>query len=347
MNELLTLCVKLAPRLIDTIQTRYNILRHVYHTQPAGRRALAAALGMTERVMRAELTFLVEQGLLGNSPRGVTVTADGEGLLIALHDYMHTLQGLDELEHRLASVMQVKRVVITPGDSRQSVAARKELGKAAAAELAKNAAPGAVIAVSGGTTMADVAAAARFSCPGATVVPSRGGLGEQVAYQANTAAATLAARLGAHYRPLYVPDGLADEALDVIMRSDANVRFVVDTIKNAHVLLHGIGRAEVMAARRGVTPARVESMTAQGAVGEALGYYYDINGQVVFATDSIGLDINDTGNIRTVIAVAGGGDKAAAIVAVMRSREHVRPAVTLVIDEAAARAMLVILNSGN
>lgn len=345
VDRLLSLYARLVPGLIEAVEGRYNILRHIYYCQPAGRRTLAAALGISERVMRGELEILARQGLLDITPQGVVVTAAGEEVLQALAAHWHHRQGLDELERLLARHLHVS-VVVVPGDSAANMAVRRELGRAAAQVLERRLGPGAVVAISGGTTMAEVAAAVRFTRRDALVVPSRGGLGEQLEYQANTIAASLASRLQARYHQLYVPDGLSHEALQVIADNDVQVRTTVNLIKNAHILLHGIGRAVVMARRRGLPPALVDRIVALGAVGEALGYYYDLAGRVVYATDSIGLSLADMVNMKTVIAVAGGADKGAAILAVMRGRGgQPEPPGVLVIDAAAGQAMYHLIKS--
>ncbi len=73
---------------------------------------------------------------------------------------------------------------------------------------------GDVVAVCGGTTMAELAAHT-VPAPGkrnVVVVPARGGsLGEDVEKQADTVAALLAKKLGGAYRILNLPDDLGCE----------------------------------------------------------------------------------------------------------------------------------------
>lgn len=345
-DDILAACARLVPDLIEMVECRYNILHHIAGSQPAGRRTLAAALGHSERVMRDELDVLVRQGLAAVTARGVMLTPAGEELLQVLAPYLRRHQELDELARFLTRQLPVTAVVISAGDSASDAAARRELGHTAARVLERLTPSEAVVAISGGTTMAQVAQAVSFTRPNAVVVPSRGGLGEQLEYQANTIAAVLASRLQARYHQLYVPDGLSPAAMRVVADNDTRVKATVDLIRLAHVLLHGIGQAQVMAERRGLSPALVQHLLAQGAVGEALGYYYDLSGQVVYSTDSIGLSLGDMANIRAVIAVAGGAAKATAIVAVLRGRNgQRRPPVTLVTDAAAAQAMQSLIKS--
>ncbi len=55
------------------------------------------------------------------------------------------------------------------------------------------------------------------------------------------------------------------------------------------------------------------------AVGEAFGYYFNEEGEVVHKVPTIGLQLEDLSHIEHVIAVAGGSSKAKAIRAYMKS----------------------------
>jgi central glycolytic genes regulator len=330
---------KLAPELIALIEDRYNILRHVNYSQPIGRRALAQNLGIGERVVRAQVEFLKNAGFLEFSSLGMTITADGEKLLRDSEGYINELHGLDMLEAELANKLGVKQVIIISGDSEADTTVKRELGRAVVNILGQYLTEEMVIAVSGGSTMAQVAEVTSFSASKTTVVPARGGLGEQVEYQANIIAAVMAAKLGGTYRLLHIPDGMSEEALDVILANDANANTVIEMIKHANILIHGIGRALDMAMRRSCDAPIADEIVRRGAVGEALGYYCTLEGKCVYVTSSVGLRLDDLADIGLVIAVAGGRKKAEAIIAVTSAGGQ----DVLVIDEAAAKAIKAII----
>lgn len=339
MDRVALLHRRIAPELISVIEERYNILRHIQYSQPIGRRALAGMLAIGERIIRAQVDFLKTAGLVDFTPLGMTVTKEGEGILADLSDYVRQLHGLTVLEAEIAAKLQLQRVVIIPGDSDDDSTVQRELGRAVAGVLGQYLGNNMTIAVSGGSTMARVAEAIHFTAAGTTVVPARGGLGERVEYQANAIAAVMAGKLGGNYRLLHTPDGMSEEALEVILASDAKVREVAGMIRRAGILIHGIGRAAEMAGRRGSNEGHIRDIVSRGAVGEALGHYFDLQGDIVHITSSLGLQLNDLANIGTVIAVAGGRRKAEAIVAVARTgRQKV-----LVTDEAAAREVQKII----
>lgn len=53
MDSIINLQKKIVPELTNLLVQRYQILRQVSHEYPIGRRALAARLGLSERVLRA------------------------------------------------------------------------------------------------------------------------------------------------------------------------------------------------------------------------------------------------------------------------------------------------------
>ena len=67
MDSIINLQKKIVPELTNLLVQRYQILRQVSHEYPIGRRALAARLGLSERVLRAQVDFLKNGGLLAFS----------------------------------------------------------------------------------------------------------------------------------------------------------------------------------------------------------------------------------------------------------------------------------------
>ena len=200
MDSIINLQKKIVPELTDLLVQRYQILRQVSHESPIGRRALAGKLGLSERVLRAQVDFLKKSGLLAFSASGMSVT---------------------------------------------------------------------------------------------------------------------------------------DEGAD-ILKEDVGVRSVVDIIKKADILVHGVGRASVMARHRRLAPELIAKLEEAGAVGEAFGQYCALDGTQVYMTNNAGLMLQDLQHIGTIIGIAGGKSKAAAILSVIRaSRQDI-----LVTDEAAATEIL-------
>lgn len=336
MRQLIELQQQLVPELLDAMRTRYVILNHVMLAGTVGRRTLAGELAMTERVLRAETDFLKEQGLLAIQTAGMSISDEGRLLLERLEPMYSSLFGLSELEERIKSYFGLSQVIVVPGDSESSMQSKRELGKAAAQVLRAALKPSDVVAVTGGTTIAQVAnqLATSTALKSVRFVPARGGLGESHDYQANTIASTMAKRTGGQYRLLHVPDHLGEEAFASLMQ-EPNIQELVEVIRSARIVVHGIGDAMVMARRRKLEQAMVDEIAGEGALAEAFGFYFDRSGAVVHKMQTIGLRLDDIVKTEVVIAVAGGKDKGEAIAAVMRFGHD----DVLVTDEAAALEM--------
>lgn len=333
MRSLIDLQRQLVPDLLETVRLRYSILHQVMVADMIGRRSLAASLGMTERVLRAETDFLKEQGFLEINASGMRVSQSGRRLLEEMEPVLSGLLGLSNLEEQLRSRFGLRKVVIVPGDSDASSSTKRELGRAGAAVLLEQLREGDVVAVTGGSTLAQVASHLNSPAPHPTnlFVPARGGLGESLEYQASTIVSAMAKRTGAQYRMLHVPDHISEEAYTSLMH-EPGVKEIVGVIRSARIVIHGIGDAMTMARRRRVDDSVVEELNAEGALAEAWGYYFDRGGSVVHKMQTAGIRLEDIMTTEVVIGVAGGRSKAEAIAAVLRfGHEDV-----LVTDEAAA-----------
>lgn len=337
MRKELEIQRQLVPDLIEILKKRYTILHQIALSGTIGRRSLATSLDITERVLRAEADFLKAQGLIETESSGMRVTEAGKRLLEAMEPLASDWFGLTEMEKRIRDYYQIQQVIIVPGDADQSDYTKKELGRQGAAALRKVASKGDIIAVAGGSTMAEMA---HFLTPTAQMkdilfVPARGGLGERVELQANTIASAMAKRTGGQYRLLHVPDHLGEEAYHTLMQDD-NIREVIEVIRSARIVVHGIGDAMVMARRRKSSEEQLAFLREQGALAEAFGYYFDRNGSVVHQIPTAGLRLEDIEHVDVVIGVAGGKSKGRAIAAVLSyGHEDI-----LVTDEAAAAEIL-------
>ncbi|BAB07280.1 sugar-binding domain-containing protein [Halalkalibacterium halodurans] len=337
MDQLIDIQRKLAPDVLDIMIKRYRILQYIRLMQPIGRRSLSSSLAISERVLRGEVTFLKDQGLLMFAPTGMYVTAEGEKLYEQLEGVMKELLGLRDLEAKLRSRLGVKEAIVVPGDSDAFTWVKRELGRACIARMKEAVKPHDVIAVMGGTTLAAVA---EMMTPDpnmetVTFVPARGGLGEQVENQANTISAQMAGKAGANYKLLHVPDQLSEETYASLI-AEPGVRDILEKIKSASMVIHGIGEANTMALRRGSSEEFLHKLTEEQVVAEAFGYYFDKKGTVRYKQRTIGLQLDTLDDSKLVISVAGGASKAEAISAYM----NYRPSDVLITDEEAAKRLL-------
>ena len=332
---------KIVPEILDMLEIRYNILRTIYYNQPIGRRGLANKLDIGERTVRTEVNILKQQGLLNIESMGMYITKDGKNVIESLEEIIRELKGISHIEQRLENILKVKNVIIVPGNCDNNELVLKDLGKAASNYLTKVIKDEFIIGVTGGTTMAKVADEMPQGkvANDILVIPARGGLGKEVDTQSNSIAAKLAKKLEGNYKLLHVPDSIDKKTFEAMLEVK-EIREVIQLFDNMNVLLFGIGRADVMARRRQLSEEQVDMLLQKGAVGEAFGHYFDINGIEVWKSLSVGIDLDVFKKIEIVIGVAGGENKAEAIMAIASLRNN----MTLVIDEAAANKIITIVD---
>jgi len=337
MRTLIDAQKKLLPDLLETMQKRYQILQYIRLMQPIGRRVLAANLGLSERVLRSEVEFLKEQSLIDVSSAGMSLTLEGNELLETLEDVMKEVLGLKDLENKIKNILQIKSVIIIAGDSDRSPWVKKEMGRACVACMKEKLASNSIVAVTGGTTLAAVAEMMTPDPKQSDVlfVPARGGLGEDVKNQANTICAKMAEQAKGNYRLLHVPDQLSNEAYQSMIE-EPWIKEVLQLIRSATMVVHGIGDAMTMAKRRKTPPDELGKIEKNNAVAEAFGYYFNQEGEVVHKVKTIGIQLEDVEKADFVIAVAGGSSKAKAIKAYVKQAQN----SILITDEGAAKELL-------
>ncbi|MBS4223045.1 sugar-binding transcriptional regulator [Lederbergia citrea] len=339
MHTFLKTQSQIVPDMLEVMQKRYQILRSIRLTEPVGRRTLAEMLGTTERILRSEAEFLKSRQLIDIKTAGMMVTSKGNRLLLELDEMMREITGIKQLERRLKEILHIAEVVIVPGDSDETPLVKEEIGKACAEKLYSSFSDEDIIAVTGGTTMActaEMLSAHMGEDRNLLFVPARGGIGEDVKNQANVICATMAEKTGGSHRVLYVPDQVGREVYESLLKEPA-ITEILSIIKSAKIVLHGIGDAITMAGRRRTNEATMKKIIEEKAVGEAFGYYFNENGEIVHKVPTIGIQISDLHDGRVVIAAAGGKSKAKAIKSYMKSAPH---STILITDEGAANEFL-------
>ncbi|MDD4797181.1 MAG: sugar-binding domain-containing protein [Eubacteriales bacterium] len=332
---------RLCPEMVDVARIRYELLEAIQLMSPVGRRALCEHMELPERAVRGEADRLKEMGLLEYAPDGMRLSDEGKALLDELGGGFDTMFS-EPLAERLRRDLNMHHVLIVPGDSARNPLSTRALHRRTARYLAQVVRDGMILAAMGGSTMAGVAKQMEYNrrLPNLLVVPARGGMGEDVEIQANTVAAKVAAAFSARHRLLHWPDDIPTELLPA--SSEGKFNEWMDCIRRANVLVFGIGRADTMARRRGLIADTLARLYANGAVAEALGYYFDRSGIPVHVASGLGVDLTTLGRVPQRVAVAGGADKAEAILAVVRGAHP----TALILDETAAAGIGVLLDSG-
>lgn len=340
MKTLLSFQQRIVPEMISLLDKRYHILKSIYYNQPIGRRALSGELDLGERIVRAEVNVLKEQGLVEINSTGMVVTREGESILENLELMIHEINGLNIIEDSIQKILNVSKVFVVPGDVDNDPTVLKEMGRIAAGYIKTRVNDNSTIAITGGSSVAQlVEYFPKITRSNIKVVPARGGIGSDVETQASTLASKLAHKIDADYKLLHVPDNLSHESLETII-NEPEVKDVLASISNADILIFGIGRADEMANRRGLKSSLISEILDRGAVAEAFGDYFNNKGEIVYRTPTIGLNFDFAKDINNIIAIAGGKNKAEAIIALKTNN----PNMVLVIDEGAAKEILILRN---
>jgi central glycolytic genes regulator len=337
MEDIFKLQQKLMPELLEILKIRYDILRNVKHNQPIGRRLLATTVNLSERVVRSETNFLKEQNLIEVNTLGMSVTSEGEEVLQGLKLFIREVNGLHGLETEIKVGLNIKDVIIIPGDVNKDNSLFSELGKATASYIKDILDDNIAISLTGGHTVKEVVdnfqKTSKFK--NMKVLPARGGMGKDIELQSNTLVQALANKLQATYELLHIPDNLSHSTFETLLK-EKEIKRIFDMIEHSFILIHGIGVAEEMCKKRNLSSEIIFNIKKYGAVGEAYGHYFNSSGEIVYSMPFIGIPKNHIDGVKNMVAVAAGTQKAKAIIAVERNKTN----SILVTDEATAREIL-------
>ena len=332
---------RLSGSLTERLYHRALALERIASLAPVGRRALSQQMQLPEREVRTLCDALREDGLIRADASGMALTAKAEPLIEDARAMVRCLGGTEALEKDLAEALGVKSVYIVPGDMDENPDVLRQVGRMAAQRLRPMLEGGMILTVSGGSTMAAVAAGMHTASPvNVHVLPARGGMGRAVETQASTLAQEFARALGGSYSTLHLPDAVTPDALRELIKLP-EIREPLGAMHHTDLLLYGIGRAEIMARNRALPEDEVKGILQMGAVAEAVGCYFDGEGRMVFQASGVGLSEKELSSIPRIVAVAAGSGKARAIISVMRHHHH----ELLVTDEGAARAIQAVLRA--
>ena len=335
-QSLIDIQKSIVPDMLSHMLKRLNILSCIKNEQPIGRRTLARELGMTERVLRSEVDNLLELNLIKVESKGISISDLGRQTLIDVEPFLTLIENRDDLAVQLKEKYSLKDIFVVRGDADHNSLVKEELARLMAGELTANLSNRTIVSVAGGSTMALVSKFLKPKYDDLLFIPARGGLGEDVALQANSIVSRLAQATSGEHRMLYAPDSISKASLE-LLKAEPMVREVIDLNNRSSLVIHGIGDALQMAARRNVTPEVISKLEHGNAVGEVFGFYFDADGNVVHKVDTIGLQLEDLKDKNSIFAVAGGNGKKEAVKAYLK----LAPQNTILfIDEVIAEHLL-------
>lgn len=338
MNEI-EYVKKFAPDLIEKLIFRFKILEYIYINAPVGRRNIASHLGVGERIVRNELEFFTDEKFIEVIKSGTFITELGESMLQELRGLVNNLNENHIIAEELKNKLRIKKVLVC--DSYQDeILGKEQLAKVASEYFLNIISEKDVIAISGGTTVksfVDTMSVKKYYNE-ISVIPARGCLGNGLECQSNVVANNLSKKLKAKFFGTFLPDYLDELTFDRLKDLE-EVKTLIEYLDKINVLIFGIGRADAMAKRRSLKSSEINLLNEKNAVSEAFGNYFDINGNIVYSSNTIGLDMEQYLKINDVIAIAGYGKKYKAIISIC----NIRKDMTLITDRETAKQILAIL----
>lgn len=329
---------KLMPEIDSLFQKRFRILQALATLGPIGRRALADQLQVTEREIRNETTILSDQQLIVVLQKGMIVSQKGNEVLDQLYSLFRELSGLVAKEAQLAEHFQIERVIIVPGSVETDITVKHQLGKVAAQLLMESVQAGSKIALTGGSTVATMGEflSETPTLSSANFIAARGGMGDEMSFQANTLVAKFAQTCGATYRTLFLPEHLSEQAY-LAMKQEPMIEDMMKLYDEVNIVIHGIGAAQEMAVRRHSSVQEQQMLEEKGAVGEAFGYYFNDAGDIVHHIRTIGIQLEQVKKAKMILAIAAGANKVHAIQAYFKNAAK---QTVLITDEQTANEMM-------
>ena len=329
---------KLLPEAIELFKIRYTLLQTIMQKGPIGRRSLTTCLALSERMVRSEVDKLAQNGLVMVNIQGITITKLGQQILNTLYLPLHYLEAFTRQEEEIRVKLGLKRVIILKGNLEKDEETKVNLGFTMDRLLQEMLKSHMTIAITGGTTMANMV----YYMPNSQrcyenvhVLPARGSVGQRVELHSHIIAVQLATKLGGMYEVLTIPDNLSHQSINLI-KSEPQIEKILQKLTKTDMIIFGIGNALKMAKHRKEPEEVLEILKEKEAVAEAFRHYFNAEGEVVYATEVIGVGPDMAKNIPIRIAVAGGKSKAEAIIATKSLLQD----GYLILDEEAAIAIL-------
>lgn len=227
-----------------------------------------------------------------------------------------------ELERRFG----LQDVVVVRADHSGEGQLKESLAQAAADLVRRVVRPGDLMGVSWGTTLGHVARFLRPSRPtNVTVVPLVGGVGQvDLELHSNSIADGIARALGGRSQLLHAPVILSSPATRDLIMQEPEVSNVLRLARSVSIALVGVGapiESSTMIRTGYFSPQDLAELRRRGVVGDICSRFYDICGnpcETPFEERVCGISLQELAGIDYVIGVAGGTEKARAILGALR-----------------------------
>lgn len=265
-----------------------------------------------------------------------------EGIVrISIHDPSITDP---QLSQALKEKFGLRRVVLATGEGLSTEKLRSAIGMAAARYLAEILEDNAEIGIGWGRTLFETVNALHSDRKtNIHVIPLIGGIGDMAPFfQVNEIARRFGEAFGGTYRFIHVPAFTQDtQAWNTLMRMQ-EVKTVAALWQRLSIAVVGIGHLELhqmssMFFADYISPAALMQLKAKAAVGDICGRFFNIHGKpVAIGAGVIGIDLPQLRQVSEVIGIAGGVEKAKALLGALRGG-YIK---TFITDTVTAQAVL-------
>ncbi len=280
----------------------------MYYEGGLTQQAIAATIGLTRSAVSRLLTEAQERGIVE----------------IRIH---RPLYFDNNIASELAGRFKLKAAHVLLWRTGSYDKLRRQLGEVGARVLADLLPPGGSIGLTWGTTIkTTVDALAQHKPPIGKVVQLVGAVGARnPSYDAHGLVQYLAGALGCEPVYLHAPFLVENEQVARSLRETAGLKDAIQAGRSCDVILVGIGSIDTQYSSLylggHITLAELKDLRAAGAVGDACGYHYNINGRRVaaeFHCRLVGIAREDLLAARLRLGIAGGLSKVEALLGALR-----------------------------
>ncbi|MGH9242806.1 MAG: sugar-binding transcriptional regulator [Acidimicrobiales bacterium] len=254
----------------------------------------------------------------------------------------------NDLERRLVDRFDLTEARVLLGDHLDHESMLRPLGRLGAIALQRRLHSGVNVTVGWGAALhAVVRAMPDIELDGVMVLQAMGSIGgSDPSVDGSDLARTLASRLNGDFRFLPAPHIVSSVEAARSLLADRTIAGTLALAARAEVAIMGIGSIDSEHSglvRAGYfDEAHLARLRRAGVVGDFMGHCIDADGQVLDIEENrkvVGLRPDELGGIGTVIGVAGGIDKAPAILATLRAGR-----LDVIVTDAAASSTLLAID---
>ena len=303
-----------------------HLVAVLYYTANKTQNEIAKELSVSRQTVSRLLSQAREEGIVK-----ITIT--------------NPFASMELLADSLQQALNLSTVIVIPGEDGSQAQIRRHLGYATARYLETAVGTGDTVGIGWGRTLSEVVEALNVDGDkGLTVAPLMGGLNHIApSFQVHEMARIFSEKLGGVWKPFYVPAIVENETLRQSLFESQDVRQIMESWKNLNVVLVGIGDIDLgpdvhMLFADYMDDNRMSHLKHADAVGDICMRFFDIQGNSI--TDGlpgvVGIELNEIRQARLRIGVAGGAEKAEAIIGAARGG-YIN---TLITDESAASRII-------